>query len=114
GNLEAGRYTFRVTAPNGRGEVDVELAAGEHRAGFDITVEPLATVKGRLVDSRGDALGGWIAGIRTPGIDPTRPVDYVLIVKASSDGRFVLDGIHAKELAVVATPVQPELLDPPQ
>jgi RNA polymerase sigma factor (sigma-70 family) len=114
GNLEAGRYTLRVRAPNGRGEVEVELAAGEHRAGFDITLEPLASVKGRLVDPEGNPLGGWIAGVRTPGTDATRPLEYVLIVKASGDGSFVLDGIHAKELAVVATPVQPELLDPPQ
>jgi RNA polymerase sigma factor (sigma-70 family) len=114
GNLEAGRYTLRVRAPIGHGEAEVEVAAGEHRAGFDITLESFATVKGRLVDRAGKPLGGWIAGARPAGADPTRPLEYVLIVKASSDGTFALDLLHAGELAVVATPVQPELLDPPR
>jgi len=114
GDLEAGRYRLHVSAPEGHAEFDVELAAGEHRSGIDIAMEPLATIVGRLVDRDGNPLGGWIAGAHNAGVAVDRPHEVMLIMKAKSDGTFVIRDIFAIELAIFASPIEPHLLDPPQ
>lgn len=49
-DVAPGTYQLRATTPNGTGELAVALAPDEHKTGVDLTLEPLATITGTLVD----------------------------------------------------------------
>lgn len=80
----------------------VDLTAGEHRSGIEITLEPSAQVEGRLVDRDGNPLGQWIVAARNPGATADRPPEWVLIAKTSSDGRFAIHHLPHGPAAIVA------------
>jgi hypothetical protein len=91
--LEAGRYTLNVMAPTGDGEAVIDLAAGEHRSGIEITLEPRAVITGRLVDGEQRPLVGWAAALREPGMSEDRPPAVANITLTDERGRFRL--VHA-------------------
>jgi RNA polymerase sigma factor (sigma-70 family) len=107
--LEAGRYALEVMAPDGEGEAIVELAAGEHRTGIEITLEPRARIEARLVDAESKPLAGWIVALR----DPDDPLAFANITVTGDDGRFVLGRLIPRAWALVALPGSPSLLEPP-
>jgi len=110
--LEAGRYRLTVMAPWGDGETIVELAAGEHRSGIEITLEPRARLKGRLVDGEMRPLVGWVAALREPGRSADRPPVVWNTTVTDDDGRFLLHGVVPKAWDLIAFPGSRNLLPP--
>ncbi len=110
--LEAGRYALKVHASEGDGEAIVELGAGEHRSGIEITLQPNARVNGRLVDAEKKPLVGWVVSLRIPqtNADTTPLIGNTTVT--DSDGRFRLGHVEPRAWDFLALPGARHLVPP--
>lgn len=94
----AGRCIVVGRSKDGRGG-NVEVTFGEDARDIVVTLEPLAGISGRIVDTEGRGVAGVNVTIeRTGGWNPGDPETV-----SNSDGSFAFKGIEAGKLTVVAS-----------
>ncbi|MBC8073191.1 MAG: hypothetical protein IAG13_33020 [Deltaproteobacteria bacterium] len=102
-----------MRAPEGKAEATVEIGAGEHRSGIEITLEPSAQLEGRLVDRDGQPLGGWFAVARSPDASPDSPDGWVRIAETSRDGTFAIRDVDPGSVGFAVVDGSESLKDAP-
>ena len=112
GSLPAGTWTLSVDTPSGKASVTVELEAGEHVEGLELTLSNRTILSGRLVDGDGVPLTGYLLGVVDAGTERTIAT---VRAHASTDrqGRFKLENLTGDEgnLELIAgTESSPEAL----
>ncbi len=110
--LPAGTFKLTASAAQGRGELTVKLAGGEHATGLSIELEALVTVTGRVVRlSDGSPVPGMRMMIMPQGGDgsfsfgPGGDTEHI----TGPDGRFTVEDAPAGKVIVRAFPVDWEL-----
>jgi len=105
-DVAPGTYKLRATTPGGAGELAaITIAAGEHKTGVDLTLEPLATVTGTLVylktrePIRGIAMFVF-ARDATAFTTPDGPLESPNVTDAT--GRFTIRGARTGTVVLFA------------
>lgn len=103
--LPRGSYRVTATSSAGTATTEVELAAGERREDVELELEPLVTVRGRLIDiDTREPVAGMIVNIgrgnvmmaRTRGGDRTEVSD--------AEGRFEVEQAATGKVRIAITP----------
>lgn len=115
GDLSAGRYQV-VTHVAGRPEsapLELELVTGERREDVVLRLDAGGTIRGQVLDERGNALAGVYVSAQSERLaDPgARPAGHVQ-VRTPADGRFELGGLPAGEYTIRAYPLETPSPDP--
>jgi hypothetical protein len=102
--LDAGRYAVMAFDPESRGEIEIDLAAGEDRTDVELTLEARTQVKGRLVDAGGKPLVDHaVAAIALETGEDGNPT-WAMARPIEADGTFLIDNVQPPEVAIVVVP----------
>jgi hypothetical protein len=103
-DLPAGSFELAIDSPSGAGKASVTLAQGEH-ATLDLTLEPVVTLAGTLVDHATRApLAGYELFAQRRGATTEVLVMWSEVTPNVSDarGRFTIDRAPAGDVVIVA------------
>ncbi|NVB37592.1 carboxypeptidase regulatory-like domain-containing protein [Pseudenhygromyxa sp. WMMC2535] len=102
-DLPAGHYEISVTSELGNAAAEAELDAGQQLEGIELTLQPLLTLRGRVVDlESGEPIPSIQVLANTSGPSVPDPERKNI---SDEDGRFVLEGVPSGMVNMMVMPL---------